>query len=269
MLDWIKKIIQNLFKKKEPPEGRGFFHRSVGPRESRFRTIPWLEHHSPYRPFYPNSGDLDPRVSTIASGRPLKEVLSYKESDFYRKYGHLTTDLGYGIIYSIIMKAHKNENRSLKSAFREAIARTDDPLLCLIIMKDYCIRQNEPFFKDKFETITEEIFSNRNKFYQEKNRKSENVMDSELLDRNLTLQLTKYESYALDKSKWLFNGLVMDIYPTIRKPLKIVVKIPSRYKIVETKKFDTSRSWVIGQNVVVLLEDDINYRIMDFSASKS
>ena len=71
--------------------------------------------------FFPNRGELDPTVSTISNGREENVILTYQHEDFAKKYGHLTTDLGYGLIYSIIHNAYVNEDRTLKSALREAI----------------------------------------------------------------------------------------------------------------------------------------------------
>ena len=77
MLKWIKQKISDLFEKKKKIEieEKVFLQASVSSNRHLNPSNYWLDNYSPYRPYYPNSGDLDSRVSTIATGRPLKNVL--------------------------------------------------------------------------------------------------------------------------------------------------------------------------------------------------
>ncbi len=123
----------------------------------------WAIDLNTYKPFLPNWGELDPTISTISDGRIQKELIVYLYDEFVKRYGNLTTDLGYGLIYSIVMNAIEKEDRSVSSALREAIARSSDPLLCVAVVKDYCLRNSIHY--DKYERITLDILKRRESIY--------------------------------------------------------------------------------------------------------
>jgi hypothetical protein len=197
--------------------------------------------------FFPNRGELDPTVSTISNGREEREILTYQHEDFARKYGHLTTDLGYGLIYSIIHNAHVNEDRTLKSALREAIARSADPLLCVAVLKDYCLRNTINY--DKYEAIAIDLIKRREALYGER-------MNGIGLE-SISLSLSEKED--LDKSKWLYNGKLIE-----KSGLYLKVKIHSQNKTLLIREFSKRRILIEGQNLVVQWDGEESYRVLDF-----
>ncbi|HMX00895.1 MAG TPA: hypothetical protein PKL56_16115 [Cyclobacteriaceae bacterium] len=204
---------------------------------------------STYQPFKPNLGDLDPSVSLISNGRKSLDVFNYKHDDFQRRYSHLTTDLGFGIIYSIIKDAVEVDNRSLKSGLREAIARSGDPLLCVEVARDYC-KHNYIHF-EKYERITDEILRKRATYYRTDTTGS--------IDFDSLPPLNEEEKQDLDRSSWLFNGSIVKV-----EKLFLVVKIPSLKSSQVIRDFNKNRYWKADQNVVVQCDDQNNFRILDF-----
>lgn len=212
-----------------------------------------------YQLFYPNWGDLDSSVSTISSGRIVKERLTYQNDEFSKKYGRLTTDLGYGLIYSIVMNAIKNEDRTVSSALREAIVRSGDPLLCVAVVKDYCQREAINF--DKYEKITADIIKRRESYYT---TSSGGSSQKSPIDFNAMPLFSEEEKQDLDSTKWRFNGKLIATRPENKPPLILIVRIPSLNTPKRIKHFNKDRYWMLNQNVVVQWDGDEQYRVLDF-----
>lgn len=199
-----------------------------------------------HQPFMPNWGELDPTVSTISNGHIKKELINFLYDEFALRYGKLTTDLGYGLIYSIVVNAIENEDRSVSSALREAIARSNDSLLCVAVVKDYCFRKSIHF--DKYERITLDILKRREAYYSPKSNET-----------NLGLPINSAETFELSRSSWLFNGVVTTI-----ESLFLIVKIPTLKGSRMIRDFNKQRKWKLNQNVVVQWDGGEDYRILDF-----
>lgn len=206
-----------------------------------------------YKLFFPNWGELDPTVSTISDGRIRKEFINYLYDEFVSRYGTLTTNLGYGLIYSIVMNAIEKEDRTVSSALREAIVRSNDPLLCVAVVKDYCFRKAIHF--NKYEKITLDILKRREAYYTKPESKS--VKTS--IDFTGLPPLSPPEQQDLDKSSWLFNGTIITI-----EPLYLIVKIPTLNDSQLVREFNKSRHFKPNQNVVIQCDGEDNYRVLDF-----
>jgi hypothetical protein len=212
-----------------------------------------------YHSFFPNWGDLDPTVSTISNGREDNKRLNYLCDEFTHRYGKLTTALGYGIIFSIVKNAVEVEDRSVSSALKEAIVRSNDPLLCIAVVKDYCTRRKIHF--DKYEKITDDILQSRALLY---GRNFANYVGTEPT-------ISSEEKHELIKSNWLFNAKVLEIYPKNeagKLPLYIKVRIPSLEKSHLVRDFNKHREWRLNQNVVVQMDEPDCFRVLDFSGTK-
>lgn len=211
-----------------------------------------------YKAFMPNSGELDPGVSTISDGREPSQTLRYLHDEFTKKYGRLTTDLGYGLIYSIVMRAVEDEKRTISSALREAIARSNDPFLCVAVVRDYCFRKEIRF--QRYERIVNDIFKRREQYYK-------TVANSgAAIDFSGVPALPPEERQELEKSNWLFNGTILEIYPPLPGReliyLKVRIKTLSRTEIV--REFDRAQTWRLGQNVVIQVDEAEVFRILHF-----
>lgn len=222
----------------------------------------WKIDFNEYKPFLPNWGDLDPTISTISNGRERIDFINFLYDEFVSRYGKLTTDLGYGLIYSIVMNAIEEDDRSVSSALREAIARSNDPLLCVAVVKDYCHRKAIQF--DQYEKITIDILKRREAYYNSKT-KSENNKSS--IDFTTLPALSYDEQQELSKSLWLFNGTLMEIYPkpeTKKPPLYLMVKIPTLRDSQIVRKFNRDRYWKLNQNLVIQRDGEADFRVLDF-----
>lgn len=212
-----------------------------------------------YQPFFPNWGELDPTVSTISNGREHTKRLNYLCDEFTLRYGKLTTALGYGIIFSIVKNAIEGEERSISSALREAIVRSNDPLLCVAVVKDYCSRRK--IYYDKYEKITDDILQRRAFLY------GKSFGDYIKTEPTITSE----EKHELIKSNWLFNAKVLEVYPKAeagKLPLYMKVRIPSLEKSEIVREFNRRREWRLNQNVVVQMDAPDSFRVLDFSRTK-
>lgn len=215
-----------------------------------------------YKLFFPNWGDLDPTVSTISDGRVRKDFINILYDEFVNRYGNLTTDLGYGLIYSIVMNAIEKEDRSVSSALREAIVRSNDPLLCVAVVKDYCQRKSIQF--DKYERITLDILKKRETFYK---ARSGHLDTNSPIDFTTIPRLPQDEQQELNKSSWLFNATLVEIYPkreTKKAPLYLMVKIPTLKNSQIVREFNRSRYWKEHQNLVIQWDGEDIFRVLDF-----